>query len=206
MESGSSAAARIGAASRNLPAATDEELLGLCARRHAPALEELIRRHQSSLYRFLLRLTASPEDAEEAVQDVFVRAWQNAGRFQYRAKVATWLYRIAVNISRDIHSRKKSRPQDPWPEDHELDHLALDSAEDDALKSVERQRQTALLEKCLSKLHPGDRAILILYYLEEREYDEIQEITGLSYTVLKTRLARARKRLRQVMEKEGSEA
>jgi len=175
---------------------SDEDLLRLCARGERDALRELTKRYQTPIYRFLVRLMGSHEDAEEAAIDVFVRVWQHAGRFQYRARVATWLYRIAVNIARDAHSRKKARPQQPWPEDNQLEHLAVGSAETDALNELDREQKSAALHKALKSLHPNDRTILVLYYLEDREYEEIQEITGLSYTVLKTRLARARKRLR----------
>jgi RNA polymerase sigma-70 factor (ECF subfamily) len=87
-----------------------------------------------------------------------------------------------------------------WLESAEFRDLALDSAEEDALKRVERDDRAAALHRALKQLSDDDRLILILYYLEDREYGEIQAITGLSYTVLKTRLARARKRLRDRME------
>src|SRR2546421_11634577 len=61
---------------------SDEQLLKYCAEGESAALRELVRRHQAPLYRFLYRLMGSEEDAEEAVSDVFVRAWRNAGRFQ----------------------------------------------------------------------------------------------------------------------------
>lgn len=185
---------------------TDEDLLRLCARGQDTALEELVRRYQAPLYRFLVRMLNSVEDAEEATMDVFVRAWQHAPRFEYRAKVATWFYRIAVNIARDMHSRRKSRPQDPWPENFELSKMAIGSAEDDALGTLARQDQKRSLEKAMSRLSESDRMLLVLYYLEEREYDEIQRISGLSYTVLKTRLARARRRLRGFMDEEIRES
>src|SRR5438128_890352 len=87
-------------------ALSDEDLLRLCAAGEQDALKELARRHQGPLYRFLARLMGSGGHAEEAVLDVVIRAWRNAPRFQYRARVATWLYRIAVNISRDAYSRR----------------------------------------------------------------------------------------------------
>ncbi|MEP6753950.1 MAG: sigma-70 family RNA polymerase sigma factor [Chthonomonadales bacterium] len=182
---------------------TDEDLLRRCADGDGSSLEELTRRHQAAIYRFLLRMLGSPEDAEEAALDVFVRAWQHAGRFQYRAKVATWLYRIAVNIARDVHSRKRSRPQEPWPENGDLLSMSVGSAETDALTNLERNLSSQKLKVALQSLSDGDRLILVLYYLEDRDYDEIQAITGLSYTVLKTRLARARKRLRSIIGEEN---
>jgi RNA polymerase sigma-70 factor (ECF subfamily) len=180
--------------------ASDEDLLRLCASGENGALEELVRRYRTPLYRFLARLTGSTEDAEEAVLDVFVRAWQHAPRFQYRAKVATWLYRIAVNIARDMHSRKKARPQENRPDSYELSQAAIGSAEEDALNRLHGEERSRMLESALKKLGDTDRLILVLYYLEERDYEEIQEITQLSYTVLKTRLARARRRLKSLLE------
>ena len=185
---------------------TDEVLLKLCADGESAALRELVRRYQGPIYRFLARMMGSEEDAEDAALEVFVRAWKNAPRFQYRAKVATWLYRIAVNIARDAHSRKKARPREVWLEDAALRHLSVDSAEEDALRQVNRDVQSQSLRRALGRLTPDDRLILVLYYLEDREYEEIQDVTGLSYTVLKTRLARARRRLRKWMEDETSEA
>ena len=185
---------------------SDEELLKWCAEGESAALRELTRRHQAPLYRVLYRMMGSEADAEEAVSDVFIRAWRNAGRFQYRAKVGTWLYRIAVNIARDAHSRKKARPREVWIEANEVRHLSSDSAETDALKSVHRAEMSVNLKSALAKLSADDRLILVMYYLEECDYSEIQAVTGLSYPVLKTRLARARKRLRHWMEREMQEA
>jgi RNA polymerase sigma-70 factor (ECF subfamily) len=184
---------------------SDEELLRLCAASESAALEELVRRYQAPIYRFLVRLLGSAEDAEEAALDVFVRAWQHAPRFEFRARVATWLYRIAVNIARDMHSRRTARPQETRPDSYELAQVAIGSAEDDALMRLERQDRSRVLERALKRLNEKDRLLLVLYYFEEREYEEIQEITGLSYTVLKTRLARARRRLRALMEAEDPE-
>src|SRR5436309_3225040 len=158
---------------------TDEDLLRLCAARENAALEELVRRHQAPIYRFLMRLLGSAEDAEEAALDVFVRAWKHAPRFQFRAKVATWLYRIAVNIARDMHSRKQARPQETRPDSYELAQASIGSAEDDALGRLQRAERSATLQRAINKLSDSDRLLLVLYYFEEREYDEIQAITEL---------------------------
>lgn len=181
---------------------TDEDLLRQCAAEDRRGLEELTRRYQSAVFGFLYRLTGSYEDAEDATLDVFLRAWRNAGRFQYRAKVSTWLYRIALNMARDMHSRKRARPQEPWPEDEEVvASLAVGSAEQDALESLERDEHGRELRGAIDRLSASDKELIVLYYLQDYDYDEIQAITGMSYTVLKTRLARARQRLRRHLEK-----
>lgn len=181
---------------------SDEDLLRRCAEGDAAGLEELTRRYQSQLFAFLYRLTGSYEDAEEATLEVFLRAWRTARGFQYRARVATWLYRIALNIARDLHSRKKARPQDPWPEDEEVAaELAVGSAEEEAIAGLHSADLAGEVRAAMDKLSPSDRELLTLYYLQDSDYDEIREITGLSYTVLKTRLARARQRLRRLLER-----
>src|SRR6185436_8776079 len=131
-------------------------------------------------FRFLARMMGSEEDAEEAVLDVFVRAWKNAPRFQFRARVATWLYRIAVNIARDAYSKKKIRPREIWLEAHEVNHLSVGSAEEDAMHKLHLADQSATLRTALKRLSADDRLIFVFYYLEDREYEEIQAITGLS--------------------------
>ncbi|MGC8668165.1 MAG: RNA polymerase sigma factor [Chthonomonadales bacterium] len=184
----------------------DDDLLRRCAAGDERALEELVRRYQGALYRFLLRMMNSPEDAEDAAMEVFVRAWKNAASFQHRSKVATWLYRIALNIARDAHSRKQVRPKEVPMDSGEAQRLAVGSAETDALSRVETDAQMAALKRGLEELNPSDRALLLLYYVEQKDYTDIQQITGLSYPVLKTRLARARMRLRKRLEAEMVEA
>lgn len=183
-------------------ALSDEELLKLCAERDRHGIEELTRRYQSQLFSFLHRLTGSYEDAEEATIEVFLRVWRTAAGFQFRARVATWLYRIAVNIARDLYARKKARPQEPWPEDEEVAAtLSVGSAEEDALEAVSRDQMAREVRHALEKLSASDRELIVMYYLQDMDYEEIQAVTGLSYTVLKTRLARARQRLRRHLEK-----
>lgn len=184
----------------------DGGLLELCAARQAPALEELVRRYQSKLYLFLYRMIGSTEDTEEAVLDVFVRVWQQCGRFEGRSSVATWIYRIAANIALDTKRRRRSRPQTlPFEEEDRLS-AAEGSVESEALNRLQQVERSKVMDRALQTLSGGDRLILVLYYVEELDYDEIREIMQCSYPVLKTRLMRARQRLRTAIEAIGSEA
>lgn len=185
---------------------SDEALLRLCAEQDSASLEELARRYQAPLYRFLLRMMGSPEDAEEAVLEVFVKAWQHAPRFQYRARVGTWLYRIAANLARDKHTWRMSRPREVHLESADVVGIVGGSAEEDALYRLEQDERSKSLQRALARLHPNDRLLLVLYYLEEWDYAQIQAVTDASYTVLKTRLARARRRLRRALQAEDNES
>lgn len=190
---------------------SDEDLLRRCAQKDRTALEELALRHQAVLHRFLCGLMDSPEDAEEAVLDVFVRVWQHAPRFRHQAQVRTWLYRIALNLARDAHARAAARPRTTSSDDNGAYGVAAAAgvtgdAQELALGRLARAEQARDLRRALGCLSPDDRSLLVLYYLEDWEYEQIQSVMNLSYTVLKMRLTRARRRLRQVLEAQTTEA
>lgn len=178
----------------------DIELVRRCAQRDSAAMQEIVRRYQAKLARFIGRLLVSPEDTEEAVIDVFVRVWQQAGRFEARSSFSTWLYRIAANVAYDVQHRRKTRPQTlPFTSD-ELMPSGSVNVEDTALTSLEREQQSQVMQRALNTLSDGDRLLLVLYYIEELDYEEIREIARCTYPVLKTRLMRARQRLRAALE------
>jgi len=184
------------------PGATqsDEALLRLCATGRESALQELVRRYQTPLRRFLMRYLNPSDDIEQAALTVFVRAWQNAGRFRFKASVATWLFQIAINVARDLHRSRKSQPTPvPYPEEHLLTAPFIGNAEQDAMATLERQDQHRQIQNALQQMSETDRLLIVLYYFEERTYEEMQEITNFSYKVLKTRISRARQRLRTLL-------
>lgn len=173
-------------------------LVRRCAAGDSAALREIVCCYQGRLCGFLAQMLGSREDAEEALQDVFLRVWQQAGRFQGRASFSTWLYRIAANVAYDMLRRRKvqagtiSLADAPMPASADAQVIALDA--------LEREVRSRHLRQALCALRPEDRLVLVLYYAEELSYEEICAITGHSYPVLKVRLMRARQRLRAVME------
>lgn len=186
--------------------AADADLLRQCGQGDEAALKELAHRYQAPLFRFLLRLLGSAEDAEEAALEVFVRVWLHARNFRHQASVATWLYRIATNIARDAHSHRQVRPQTAPADAYEMARHAIGDAEAEALARLESAERSRILQQALALLDSNDRLVLVLYHLEGREYAEMQAITGWVYPVLKTRLVRARVRLRRRMKDLGFEA
>ncbi|MCX6378454.1 MAG: RNA polymerase sigma factor [Armatimonadetes bacterium] len=183
---------------------SDEDVLRLISEGNSPAMEEMVRRYQKPIYRFLMRFLDSAEDAEQTTLNVLVRAWEYAPRFQYRSKVSTWLYRIAFNMARDLFERRKSRPQQiPLLEQTNLGSAGVKNAEDEALNRMEMDDKYHHLQCALKQLSDADRLLIILYYFEESSYEEMEVISGFSYKVLKTRLSRARQRLRAILEQES---
>lgn len=181
----------------------DEALLRRCRAGDTVALHELLRRYEGAVRRFLMHLLGSLEDAEDASVETFVRIWKGVSGFENRSSVSTWIYTIALNVARDSHRRRGKRPQEVALSDLERYPFRGESAETHALFQVAREEEANLLYQALTRLSESDHLVLVLYYLEECEYEEISAITGLSYSVLKTRLMRARRRLRDEMTNSG---
>lgn len=179
-------------------AQSDLALVQGCAERDPAALRELVQRHQAKMQRFLRDIVGSPEDAEEAAQDVFLRVWQQANGFEARASVTNWLYRIAANVAFDLLRRRKALRR-TMPPQGSTDSVTAD-AQAQALAGLEQDARAGLLQAALGTLRPDDRLVLTLYYAEEKNCEEICEIIRTSYPVLKMRLLRARRRLRSALE------
>ncbi|BDI30664.1 RNA polymerase sigma-H factor [Capsulimonas corticalis] len=177
---------------------SDLRLVQRCAQDDPAAMREIVRRYQPKLYRYLRPLLGTQEDAEEAALDVFLRVWRDAGRFERRSSVSTWVYRIATNIAHDRIRRQQAQRRTAPPVDW-TDVVAPD-AEAVAIENLEAAERGRLLERCLHQLRVDDRLLLTLYYGEDLGYDEIARITQCPAPLLRVRLMRARRRLRAVMD------
>jgi RNA polymerase sigma-70 factor (ECF subfamily) len=186
------------------PPVSDHELIRRCAAQDEAALRILFERHQSIVYNLLYRMLGSRDDADELLPDVFLKVWTGAARFQSRANPATWIHRIASNTCIDRLRRRPAAASVSLEELEDREELAT-VAYDPTLRLV-RAQERAQLQAGLMALSPEDRLLITLYHLQERTYDEIREITGLTYELLKSRLFRARQRLRVQYRKLEQEA
>jgi RNA polymerase sigma-70 factor, ECF subfamily len=137
------------------------------------------------------RIVRNRQDAEEVVQDSFLKAFRSLGSFQKNSSFSTWLYRIVYNTSVSRLRYKNSR-QDLFA--RELNEDLAEPA-GNAYFSLTNAEQTKYIGMALEQLDNDDNLILILYYLEEKSLDEISEITSWPRDNLKMKLYRARKKL-----------
>jgi RNA polymerase sigma-70 factor (ECF subfamily) len=132
-------------------AATDEVLVRRAADGQREAFEELVRRHRARVFALALRICRNPDDAEDALQETFIAAYRALPRFDRRARVSTWLYRIATNKCYDVLARRRStvdaaalpEPADPHDPFARSEHQALLTRSLDALPA--QFREAALL-------------------------------------------------------------
>jgi RNA polymerase sigma-70 factor (ECF subfamily) len=151
------------------------------------AFSELVRRHQDAVYRFVLRMLGSREEALEVAQDAFLRAWQALPQWQPEAQFRTWLFRIASNAALDALRRRRIVGFEPLAEGFDAA-----SAEPDPEKRLELKQEVGALEASLARLSAEHREILLLREVENMSYEEIGAVLGLSEGTVKSRLARAR--------------
>jgi RNA polymerase sigma-70 factor, ECF subfamily len=179
---------------------SDVDLLRRCAAGEAGGLRLLFERHAGPLADYLYRILGSREDAEEAVADVFVRAWRAAGGFKGDAAVRSWLYRIALNVGIDRMRSRRRAPSAMVPfSDLEEQLVASVTDEPEAVffSAYQRERDRRALRLALQRLAPRDRALLALLYFEGCSYEQIGEITGAPPVRVKSRLHDARQRLKR---------
>jgi RNA polymerase sigma-70 factor, ECF subfamily len=185
----------------------DRTLLARAAGGDSDALEALMSRHASRVYRVALGITRSSADAEEVVQDVFLQIVHKGAGFEGRAALGSWIYRITTNVSLNKR-RGKRRELETSLEDllprykadghREGDRAFLladwSSMPDRELLAGESRR---ILEEALDRLPDHYRAVLVLKDVEELSNDEVADIVGDSVGAIKTRLHRARMALRE---------
>ena len=183
------------------PGTSDAELLQRCGDKDEKALTELVTRYQQRLYGLALRVSGDSSLAEEAAVDSFYKIWSNARQWRGTTNAEAWIYRIAVRTVLDL---KRSRLR--WWKRAELAGTPEDPDPAPATELAEyetRGKAAERLERAILTLKHEDRLLVHLYYFEERELKEIETLLDVSYPNLKMRLARARKKLRRVLEEEN---
>lgn len=173
----------------------DQQCAERARRGEGEAFSELVARYQDRIYRFLLRLTRSHDDAADLTQDAFLRAYQGIARWQPDALFRTWLFRIARNAAFDRLRRDKLAEFVELEDDADLPDPA--AGPDAAFETAQRLR---LLEAALAHLPTEHREILLLREVEDMSYEEIAAVLDLRLGTVKSRIARARAALLERMQ------
>jgi len=155
---------------------------------------ELIENHQGILHRICSVYASQEQDRQDLFQDMVLQLWRSYPAFRAEASFTTWMYRVALNTALLQRRTASRRPDLSRGGDELINRLPVESTTPD--------EGAALLRLCIQELPTLDRAIVLLH-LEERSYDEIAEITGLSRSNVSVRLVRLKERLRHTLEKKG---
>jgi RNA polymerase sigma-70 factor (ECF subfamily) len=177
----------------------DLSLVQACRAGRTEAFSLLVQRYQGRLYPTIARLVGSADDAEDILQDAFVRAYEKLDQFQGDSSFYTWIYRIAVNLALSGHRRRRVRSAPPPSRLRPASrgaHPADESAEADPAAPLERAERERLVRAALDRLGPEHRAVVVLKDFDGRRYEEISEMLDIPVGTVRSRLHRARCELR----------
>jgi RNA polymerase sigma factor (sigma-70 family) len=192
----------IGPPGRTPEDAEDIRLMELIGSGDDRALEQLVERHQRLVIGTVGRMLGAGSDAEDIAQQVFVRVWKNAKRYEPRAKFTTWLLKITRNLVFNELRRRSRHPQVPLQSESEEEERPLKDehaiAPDASL--LEHELQEAV-DAAIANLPETQRMAVILRRYEELSYEEIAESLDQSVSAVKSLLFRARTELRQSLQR-----
>lgn len=160
-------------------------------------MQVLFARHHVRMYRFVLRLVRNEATAEDLISEVFLDVWRQAGKFEGRSAVSTWMLSIARFKAL---SALRRRPE------AELDEETAERIEDEAddpETALAKKDKGALLQKALSGLSTEHREIIDLVYYHEKSVEEVAGIVGIPAATVKTRMFYARKKLSELLKEQG---
>jgi RNA polymerase sigma-70 factor (ECF subfamily) len=179
---------------------TDEQIVVLTLKNQDYYLC-LMKRYETKLFNYILKISnISREEGEDILQEVFIKAYQNLNDFDLNFKFSNWIYSIAHHTTISAFRRKKVRPQSASWEDKDLDNLlgfTLDLEE----ASLQKQTYKHIL-KIINQLPLKYKDVLILKFVEGKDYKEISDILHKPMGTIATLINRAKKSLKQELEKE----
>ena len=176
---------------------SDEVLIARIARGDRLAMQVLFARHHVRVYRFVLRLVRNEAAAEDLISEVFLDIWRQAGKFEGRSQVSTWMLSIARFKALSV---LRKRPEE------ELDEETAERIEDqsdDPETTLAKKDKGALLRQCLTALSAEHREIIDLVYYHEKSVEEVAGIVGIPEATVKTHMFYARKKLSELLKEQG---
>ncbi len=177
----------------------DEVLIAKIAKGDRSAMEALFTRYRVRVFKFVVRMVRNEAIAEELNSDVFLDVWRQAGTFEGRSAVSTWIFSIARFKALNALQRRGEEELD----DNKADAIEDDS--DDPETVLAKKDKAAVLRQCLAELSAEHREIVNLVYYQHKSVEEVSGIVGIPEATVKTRMFYARKKLSEFLAERGIE-
>ncbi len=175
----------------------DDILIASIAKGDRSAMATLFARYRVPVYRFLLRMVRNEATAEELNGDVFLEVWRHAATFEGRSAVSTWIFSIARFKALSALQRRREEELD------EGEAGTIEDKADDPEIALAKKDKAAVLRQCLEKLSAEHREIVNLVYYQHKSVEQIAGIIGIPVATVKTRMFYARKKLSDLLRKQG---
>jgi RNA polymerase sigma-70 factor (ECF subfamily) len=174
---------------------SDERLIAAVLSGDDGAFAQLVTRHKRRVFGLAARFARDHDELEDICQEVFIKAFENLGKFRHSAPFEHWLTRIAVRVCYDaLRSRRHEKHH------HPLDELHYEIRDRAAEARSESRQLRELLEWAMARLKPDERLVITMMELEEKTVRETADLTGWSEANVKVRAHRARQALKKILE------
>jgi len=184
---------------------TDRELVDRAREGDTQAFGQLVRRHQQRIHRLALHMLRDRAEAEDVMQETFIRAYRALARFDGRSEPYTWFYRITINLSLNALRSRKSHRTTTESDDARLDALMSEkqSSHADPPAEAARSQLYAALAQGIDELSETLRTTLVLVCIDGRSHEEASQILGAPEGTIAWRVHEARRKLKEYMAKRG---
>jgi RNA polymerase sigma-70 factor (ECF subfamily) len=180
----------------------DVELMGRIRRGDFAAFEELIEIHQRSVIGTVAKMLGNPSDAEDIAQQVFIRVWKSAVRYEPQAKFTTWLFTITRNLVFNEVRRRQRKPTVSMQEREETTHRVVEDVQGSSPdEELLRSEMEAAIDRAIDALPEKQRLAVVLRRYEEMPYEEIGVVLSMSVPAVKSLLFRARAQLKETLQR-----
>lgn len=171
----------------------EKDLICRAARGDAEAFRQLVEAYQTPAYRLAARM-CGPDSAEDVTQEAFLAAWRALPEFRGDCRFSTWLYRLVSNAAIDCLRREKKHR-----DTGDVDGLELPDGGPSPQEQAERSDTRDAVRRALDRLSPEHRQVLLLRFMQELDYGEIARALDVSEGTVKSRINRAKSKLREVL-------
>jgi RNA polymerase sigma-70 factor (ECF subfamily) len=171
----------------------EQQLVAACLAGRAGAFDVVVERHRRSVYQLCYRFVGNHEDASDLSQDVFLRAYRGLKSFRGGSSLATWLYRIGVNVCLNRLALKKPAIEDIDARPH------VDTSRESQVERVLREERGAQVRAAIAQLPPKQRATLVLRMYQELSHEEIAQVLGSSVGAVKANFFHAMGNLKKIL-------
>lgn len=171
----------------------EKDLICRAARGDAEAFRQLVEAYQTPAYRLAARM-CGPDSAEDVTQEAFLAAWRALPEFRGDCRFSTWLYRLVSNAAIDCLRREKKHR-----DTGDVDDLELPDGGPSPQEQAERSDTRDVVRRALDRLSPEHRQVLLLRFMQELDYGEIARALDVSEGTVKSRINRAKSKLREVL-------
>jgi RNA polymerase sigma factor (sigma-70 family) len=161
------------------------------------AYSHIINKYKNRLYATILRMTKNPQDAQDLVQDAFIKVYRNLDKYDASGSFSSWLYRVSINHCMDEFRKKRYSTVQV-----EIDETKVVNREHPEVVFLKKEKSRQL-ERLISTLPEDERLIILLRYINEISYEEIGEMIDVPLSTVRNKLHRAKKKMRETVKREG---